>query len=75
MPERCGFTSPASTRPSGGLDPATLSLPFLEREAVEAVVNDHLDGRRNHTAEIHKLLTVELVHRLFTRRPVESRAG
>ncbi|MGH7818223.1 MAG: asparagine synthase-related protein, partial [Candidatus Binatia bacterium] len=29
------------------LDPATLSLPFLERKAVERVVNDHLDGRRN----------------------------
>ena len=31
------------------------------------MVSGHLDGRRNYTVEIHKLLTVELVHRLFTR--------
>ena len=49
------------------LDPATLSLPWLERKAVQAVVADHLAGKRNYTVEIHKLLTVELVHRLFTR--------
>src|SRR5262245_44247607 len=49
------------------LDPSTLSLPYVEPKAVEAVVSGHLDGNRNYTAEIHKLLTVELVHRLFAR--------
>ena len=48
------------------LDPTTLSLPYVERKTVEAVVRDHLAGRRNYTIEIHKLLTVALVHRLFT---------
>jgi asparagine synthase (glutamine-hydrolysing) len=47
------------------LDPATLSRPYLVRRKVEAVVDGHLDGRRNYTIEIHKLLTIELVHRLF----------
>jgi asparagine synthase (glutamine-hydrolysing) len=54
------------------LDPSTLSLPYLERKGVEAVVDGHLDGHRNHTVEIHKLLTIELVHRLFTRGSVDS---
>lgn len=47
------------------LDPATLRRPFLQRHAVETVVRDHLDGRRNYTIEIHKLLTIELIHRLL----------
>jgi len=28
-------------------------------------VRGHLKGNRNHTAEIHKLLTLELLHRIF----------
>ncbi len=51
------------------LDPATLSLPYFERKQVEAVVNGHLDGSRNYTVEIHKLLTIALVHRLFIKTP------
>jgi len=47
------------------LDPRTLSRPYLERTGVEAVVRDHLRGHRNYTTEIHKLLTLELLHRLF----------
>lgn len=47
------------------LDPRTLARPYLRREAVEAVVNGHLSGRANYTREIHKLLTLELVSRLF----------
>jgi asparagine synthase (glutamine-hydrolysing) len=49
------------------LDPRTLALPFLEPKTVEAVVRDHVAGRRNYTVEIHRLLTLELVHRLFIR--------
>lgn len=48
------------------LDPSTLSLPYVEPKQVEEVVSGHLDGTRNYTAEIHNLLTVALVHRLFT---------
>lgn len=47
------------------LDPRTLSRPFLDRKAVENVVCGHLKGNRNYTTEIHKLLTTELLHRLF----------
>jgi asparagine synthase (glutamine-hydrolysing) len=47
------------------LDPLTLSRPYLDRKAVDAVVRGHLKGARNYTAEIHKLLSLELMHRLF----------
>lgn len=47
------------------LDPKTLSRPFFERKAVEAMVRDHLRGERNCTLGIHKALSLELMHRLF----------
>jgi asparagine synthase (glutamine-hydrolysing) len=47
------------------LDPRTLSRPYLERAGLEAIVQGHLKGNRNYTNEIHKVLTLELLHRLF----------
>jgi asparagine synthase (glutamine-hydrolysing) len=47
------------------LDSRTLSRPYLERNRLEAVVRGHLTGDRNYTTEIHKVLTLELLHRLF----------
>ncbi len=47
------------------LDPRTLSRPYLERKQLEAMVHGHLNGDRNYTLGIHKVLTLELVHRLF----------
>ncbi|MGA8151668.1 MAG: asparagine synthase-related protein [Terriglobales bacterium] len=47
------------------LDSRTLSRPYLRRTAIESMVHDHLKGKRNYTLAIHKLLTLELVHRLF----------
>jgi asparagine synthase (glutamine-hydrolysing) len=47
------------------LDSRTLSRPYLERKGVEAVVRGHLKGNRNYTTEIHRLLSLELIHRLF----------
>jgi len=47
------------------LDPRTLSRPHLERRGLETIVRGHLKGNRNYTAAIHKVLTLELVHRLF----------
>jgi asparagine synthase (glutamine-hydrolysing) len=47
------------------LDPRALSRPYLEKKSVENVVSGHLKGNRNYTSELHKLLTLELVHRLF----------
>lgn len=47
------------------LDQRTLSRPYWDRRSVEAVVNGHLRAGENHTLEIHALLTIELIHRLF----------
>ena len=47
------------------LDSKTLSRPYLQRPGVERIVRHHLKGDRNHTTEIHQLLTLELLHRAF----------
>jgi asparagine synthase (glutamine-hydrolysing) len=47
------------------LDARTLSRSYLNPKGVEDVVRGHLGGNRNFTAEIHKLLTLELVQRIF----------
>jgi asparagine synthase (glutamine-hydrolysing) len=47
------------------LDPLTLSRPYLERMKLEEIVRGHLRGDRNYTTAIHKMLSLELLHRLF----------
>jgi len=47
------------------LDPQSLSRPYLQKAGLEAIVRGHLKGDRNYTTQIHKLLTLELAHRLF----------
>jgi asparagine synthase (glutamine-hydrolysing) len=47
------------------LDPLTLSRPYLDRKSVEAIVDGHVRRGRNYTNEIHALLSLELLHRLF----------
>jgi len=47
------------------LDPLTLSRPYLERKSLETIVSGHLRGDRNYTTAIHKMLTLELLQRLF----------
>ena len=47
------------------LDARTLARPYLKRGAVESMVRGHLEGYRNYTREIHKLLTLEILHRAF----------
>ena len=47
------------------LDPLTLSRPYLQRKSLEMMVSSHLRGDRNYTTAIHKMLTMELLHRLF----------
>jgi asparagine synthase (glutamine-hydrolysing) len=47
------------------LDERTLSRPYLERKGVKAVVNGHTKQGLNYTSAIHKLLSVELLHRLL----------
>jgi asparagine synthase (glutamine-hydrolysing) len=51
------------------LDPRSLSRPYIERKGLEAIVRGHLRGDRNYTNQIHKLLTLELLHRLFLDNP------
>ena len=47
------------------LDRRSLSRPYLVPEALQTLVDGHLRGNRNYTTDIHRLLTLELVHRLF----------
>jgi asparagine synthase (glutamine-hydrolysing) len=47
------------------LDPRTLSRPYLEPKRLRSMVESHISGTGNYTTEIHKLLSLELVHRLF----------
>jgi asparagine synthase (glutamine-hydrolysing) len=47
------------------LDSRTLSRPYIQRQAVEAIVEGHTRQGLNHTTAIHKLLTLELLHRIF----------
>jgi asparagine synthase (glutamine-hydrolysing) len=47
------------------LDSRTLSRPYLQRHTLEGLVNSHLKGNRNYTTAIHKILTLEHLHRLF----------
>lgn len=50
------------------LDPRTLSRPYLSRDMMETMVRGHIKGNRNYTSEIHKMLSLELLHRLFIDR-------
>jgi asparagine synthase (glutamine-hydrolysing) len=47
------------------LDDRALTRPYVSRAGVERVVNGHLRGDENHTDEIHRLLALELAHRIF----------
>jgi asparagine synthase (glutamine-hydrolysing) len=51
------------------LDARSLARPYLNPDAVRTIVNGHLKGNRNYTTEIHRLLSLELVHRLFIAAP------
>ncbi len=45
------------------LDPKTLGRPYLDKNYIKEIVLKHTNGERNHTLEISKLLTTELMHR------------
>jgi asparagine synthase (glutamine-hydrolysing) len=51
------------------LDSQSLSRPYIEKKKLQEVVDGHLRGDRNYTNEIHKVLTLELIHRLFIDEP------
>ena len=45
------------------LDTKTKSRPHVAGERLETLVKEHLSGRRNHTLELHQVLSIELIHR------------
>ncbi len=47
------------------LDPRSLARPYVQRNSLEALVRSHVRGTGNYTTEIHRLLTLELLHRHF----------
>jgi asparagine synthase (glutamine-hydrolysing) len=47
------------------LDSRSLARSYVNPNEVRRIVNGHLKGNRNYTTEIHRLLTLELVHRVF----------
>jgi asparagine synthase (glutamine-hydrolysing) len=47
------------------LDSRTLSRPYWQKKNLEAMVRRHTKGDRNYTNEIHRVLSLELAHRLF----------
>jgi asparagine synthase (glutamine-hydrolysing) len=46
-------------------EPRSLARPYVVPKTVRAVVDAHIKGNRNYTTEIHRLLSLELAHRLF----------
>jgi asparagine synthase (glutamine-hydrolysing) len=48
------------------LDPRALGRPYLDGRNVEKRILAHVEGTRNYTSEIHRLLSVELIQRQFT---------
>jgi len=57
------------------LDSRSLSRSYVERKGLEAVVRGHLKGDRNYTTALHKLLTLEIIHRLFLDNPERGGFG
>jgi asparagine synthase (glutamine-hydrolysing) len=47
------------------LDSRTLSRPYIDRKKLERIVQGHVKGDHNYTTAIHKMLTLELLQRLF----------
>lgn len=54
------------------LDSRSLSRPYIDRKGLETMVRGHLKGDRNYTTEIHKVLTLEILHRLFLDNPARG---
>ncbi len=54
------------------LDERSLARPYLQPRTVRNIVAGHLSGTRNYTLEIHRLLTLELAHRLFIDAPASA---
>lgn len=47
------------------LDRKSKSRPYLNEDAVESMVDGHINGTGNYASELNKVMTAELVHRLL----------
>ncbi len=47
------------------LDRRSMQRPYLNKYMVEKIVFDHIKGKSNYLAEIEKLISAELIHRLL----------
>jgi asparagine synthase (glutamine-hydrolysing) len=54
------------------LDSRALSRGYLEKRRVEQIVRDHTQGNGNYTTAIHKLLTLEVLHKVLLENAIES---
>jgi asparagine synthase (glutamine-hydrolysing) len=54
------------------LDARSLSRSYIDRKGLEMVVERHLKGDRNYTTELHKLLGLEIIHRLLLDGPARG---
>lgn len=50
-------------------DRRTNERSFWKKDYLEQIVTRHLSGAGNYTNEINKVLTIELIHRLFIEKP------
>jgi asparagine synthase (glutamine-hydrolysing) len=55
------------------LDQRSRARAYLNGSALESLVNAHVSGLRNYTVEIHKLLSIELLHRTLLDHQPSSR--
>lgn len=54
------------------LDSRSLSRSYIDRKGLESIVEGHLRGDRNYTNDIHNVMTLEWVHRLFIDHQVDD---
>jgi asparagine synthase (glutamine-hydrolysing) len=47
------------------LDRQTLNRPYLRKASLEKMIKGHIKGTHNYVNEINKILTIELIHRVF----------
>jgi len=55
------------------MDARTRQRGYFNQRTVNALVSEHLKGRRDHSRRLWQLLTLELWHRMFVDRRPESR--
>jgi asparagine synthase (glutamine-hydrolysing) len=51
------------------LDPKSLKRPYLNEVFLKKMVFGHIKGNRNYADQIEKMLTLEVIHRLFVEMP------